>query len=108
MAQHEVASPLGETPRQDATPDPSEQALEELPPSARTVYSVLNDTGPMTHKDLLTEMEMPGRTIRYAVKRLKDAGIIGERCNLMDCRQCFFYVQDVCPGQGDARKVRGS
>lgn len=102
-----------------ASPDPPQgpeaevldapaEVLDELPPSARTVYDTLQRTGPITHKGLLQEMEMPGRTIRYAIKRLKEVGIIGERCNLMDCRQCFFYVQNVCPGKEDVRKIRGS
>lgn len=105
----EVAQPDGD-PSEPEGPEPDEPdvALDELPPSAQTVYEVLNEEGPATHKELLTEMEMPGRTIRYAVKRLKEAGIIGERCKLMDCRQCYFFVQNKCPGKPEYRKTRGS
>lgn len=101
----EVASPP-DPPEADG--DEPDVAFDDLPPSAQTVYEVLNEEGPATHKELLTEMEMPGRTIRYAVKRLKEAGIIGERCKLMDCRQCYFFVQNKCPGKAEYRKTRGS
>lgn len=73
--------------------------LDALPPSARQVYGILESNGPLTHKDLLRLTGMPGRTVRYAVGRLKEAGIIGARCNLMDCRQCYFFVVGVCPGK---------
>lgn len=78
-------------------PDPQE-LLRGLPRSARTVFGVLRGTGPLTQKDLLRETGMPERTVRYALGRLKEVGIVGARCSLMDCRQCFFYVSDACAG----------
>lgn len=86
----------------------AERTLREMPPSARTVYEVLQTQGPLTHKALVDEAGIPGRTVRYAVRRLRDAGLLGARCNLMDCRQCFFFVQDVCEGKPEFRKTRGS
>lgn len=80
--------------------------LRGLPHSARTVFDTLEKNGPLTHKDLLAATGMPGRTVRYAVSRLKDAGIIGARCNLMDCRQCYFFVVGECPGQGRSPFVK--
>ena len=35
---------------------------------------------------------MPDRTIRFAVQRLKDAGLIDARCSLKDCRTRYFFV----------------
>lgn len=91
-------------------PGAGEDALSEkvngLPPSARTVFETLARDGPLTHKDLLAATGMPGRTVRYAVSRLKDAGVIDARCNLMDCRQCYFFVSGQCPGTS-TKWVRG-
>lgn len=74
---------------------------EGLPPSAQTIYKILAVEGPLTHKELVEISEMPPRTVRYAVSRLKEDGFIGERCNLMDCRQCFFFINATCPGGED-------
>lgn len=62
------------------------------------MYGVLTETGPLTQKDLLRQTGMPERTVRYALGRLKEAGMVGARCSLIDCRQCFFYVSDQCAG----------
>jgi len=85
----------------DALPLP-----EGLPRSARQVYATLATTGPLTHRDLVRETGMPERTVRYAVGRLKDAGVIGARCNLQDCRQCYFFVAQQCAGGGASPFVR--
>ncbi len=81
-------------------------SLRTLPPSARTVFEALERNGPLTHKDLLQRTGMPGRTVRYAVGRLREAGVIGARCNLMDCRQCYFFVAGECPGGGASPFVK--
>lgn len=81
-------------------------SLDGLPPSARRVFEVLREHGPLTHKDLVRVALMPGRTVRYAVHRLREAGIIGEKCNLMDCRQCFFFIHLKCAGGPDEVKKR--
>lgn len=80
--------------------------IEHLPNSARQVYDTLTLRGPLTHKDLVRVTGMPGRTVRYAVGRLKEAGVIGARCNLQDCRQCYFFVAEECAGGGTSRFVK--
>jgi DNA-binding transcriptional regulator GbsR (MarR family) len=78
-----------------ATPDPTlaPSPPEELPPSAEEVYELLALEGPMTHRELVEYTEMPARTVRYAVRRLKEIDCLGERVNLKDCRQRFFFVK---------------
>ena len=80
-------------------PAPAPDPLAALPPSARQVYATLSTSGALTHRDLVRTTGMPARTVRYAVGRLREAGIIGARCNLHDCRQCYFFVQGVCAGK---------
>lgn len=79
-----------------------------LPASARQVYTTLAERGPLTHKDLVRATGMPARTVRYAVGRLKEAGVLGARCNLNDCRQCYFFVAQQCPGGGQSPFVKTS
>lgn len=71
------------------TPSPP----EGLPPSAEDVYELLALEGPLTHRELVEYSDMPARTVRYAVRRLKEADCLGERVNLKDCRQRFFFVK---------------
>jgi hypothetical protein len=32
--------------------------------------------------------------------------VLGSRCNLQDCRQCYFYVAQQCPGGGQSPFVK--
>ncbi len=91
----------GTTTQADIALEPS--VPDGIPPSAQTVYKTLALEGPLTHKELVEITEMPPRTVRYAVSRLKDEGHLGQRCNLMDCRQCFFFLTGNCPGGPDEK-----
>ena len=82
------------------------ETVEALPPSARAVYERLTTAGPLTHRDLVQTTGLPPRTVRYAVGRLKEAGVIGARCNLMDCRQCYFFVASACEGKAEYAGAR--
>jgi len=84
---------------------PFPEVPEGLPNSARQVYETLAVQGPLTHKDLVRVTGMPGRTVRYAVGRLKEAGVLGARCNLQDCRQCYFFVAKICAGSPDTTRI---
>ncbi len=63
-----------------------------LPESARRVLDAVIRFAPVTHADLRDLTGMPPRTIRYAVRRLRDEGIIDSRCSLQDCRTCYFFI----------------
>lgn len=67
---------------------------DELPPSAETVYELLAIEGPLTHKEIVQLSGIPARTVRFAVSRLQEEGHVGERLNLMDSRQQFFFLED--------------
>lgn len=69
-----------------------------LPDSAQRVFVAIRDGGPVTHQELRDATGIPPRTIRFAVKRLKDEGFIDTRCSLKDCRTCFFFVHKRCVG----------
>ena len=72
-----------------------------LPASAQQVLRTLSEKGALTHRDLVAATGMPPRTVRWAVGKLRDAGIVDARCNLMDCRQCFFYLSEQCGGKAE-------
>lgn len=69
-----------------------------LPESARRVFEAIMEAGPLTHAELRDRTDMPPRTVRYALKRLKDEGFVDARCSLRDCRTCYFFVHQKCVG----------
>ncbi|HLF16191.1 MAG TPA: winged helix-turn-helix transcriptional regulator, partial [Candidatus Thermoplasmatota archaeon] len=69
-----------------------------LPESAQRVFEAVKGKGPLTHAELREATGMPARTIRFAVKRLKEDGLLDTRCSLRDCRTCYFFVNKRCVG----------
>ena len=50
-----------------------------LPPSSKTVLEILSNGGAMTHKDLVQKTNLAPRTVRYALKKLKEKQLIIEK-----------------------------
>jgi DNA-binding MarR family transcriptional regulator len=61
-----------------------------LPPSSRTVLAILDAGGAMTHKDLVEKTHLAPRTVRYALKKLKERQLIIEKFNFRDARQIIY------------------
>jgi len=54
------------------------------------VKQILDAGGAMTHKDLVQKSHLAPRTVRYALKKLKDHGLIIEKFNFRDARQIIY------------------
>jgi DNA-binding transcriptional ArsR family regulator len=65
-----------------------------LPPSARKVLHLLSDGHPRTFKDMARQADISPRTIRYAIKCLKDHGLIVEKFNFQDARQVIYQKKE--------------
>lgn len=61
-----------------------------LPPSSKTVLEILDAGGAMTHKDLVEKSHLAPRTVRYALKKLKERQLIIEKFNFRDARQIIY------------------
>jgi DNA-binding transcriptional ArsR family regulator len=61
-----------------------------LPPSSRTLFSLFKDGMQLTYKQLVAQSGLPPRTVRYALKKLKDNGLIAEKFNFQDARQIIY------------------
>ncbi|NLD57650.1 MAG: MarR family transcriptional regulator [Methanomicrobiales archaeon] len=61
-----------------------------LPPSSKTVLAILDAGGAMTHKDLVEKTRLAPRTVRYALKKLKERQLIIEKFNFRDARQIIY------------------
>ena len=62
----------------------------QLPPSSRTVMEILDQGGAMTHKDLVQKTHLAPRTVRYALKKLKERQLVIEKFNFRDARQIIY------------------
>jgi hypothetical protein len=71
---------------------PDLDAVDYLPPSARHVFDILAQNGPLTQKELISKTDLPPRTVRYALCRLRDEEILEERFSFQDARQSLYSL----------------
>jgi transcription initiation factor IIE alpha subunit len=69
--------------------------MSPLPPSSRTVLRALGKEGAMTHKDIVRKTHCNPRTVRYALKKLKENKLIIEKMNIRDMRQIIYQFRYV-------------
>jgi DNA-binding transcriptional ArsR family regulator len=72
-------------------PDVRER-LRELPPSAKLVAKVLEGSDPLSQGQLAEESLLPDRTVRYALNRLEDAGLVDARYSFRDARKQVYFL----------------
>jgi len=79
----------------DETPlsDPEvRNRLRELPPSAKLVAKVLEDDAPLSQGQLADESLLPDRTVRYALNRLDEIGLVESRYSFRDARKQVYFL----------------
>ncbi|WP_411965287.1 ArsR family transcriptional regulator [Haloferax sp. YSMS24] len=79
-----------------------EESLDDLPPSAKLVFKVLEYNGPLTQKGIVQESMLSARTVRYALERLEGIGIVDEDVYFADARQNLYQLTDLAPQQAQA------
>lgn len=62
----------------------------EMPQSCIMILRLLESTGSQTHKDIVAGTGLAPRTVRYALKRLKENGLVIEKFNFRDARQAIY------------------
>ena len=73
-----------------------DEGLDDLPPSAKLVYKVLEYNGSLTQKQIVEESMLSARTVRYALERLEDIGVVDEDIYFADARQSLYEIN--CDG----------
>ncbi|MBV0903669.1 ArsR family transcriptional regulator [Haloarcula salina] len=74
--------------------DSDGEDIADLPPSAKLVYKVLEYDGPLTQKGIVEESMLSARTVRYALERLDEVGVIEEDVYFADARQNLYEIID--------------
>ena len=67
-------------------------SLEDLPPSAKLVFKVLEYNGSLTQKQIVNESMLSARTVRYALERLEEIEIVDEDIYFADARQNLYTL----------------
>ena len=68
------------------------QKLLDLSPSAKLVFTVLENEEPLTQKQIAEETLLPPRTVRYALTQLKEIERVSEDVRLSDARQSYYKI----------------
>lgn len=82
-----------ESSRESPMADPEfRDQLRELPPSAKLVAMVLADNAPLSQGNLAEASLLPERTVRYALNRLAEAGLVDSQYSFDDARKQVYFL----------------
>ena len=70
----------------------SEEAIRDLPPSAKLVVKVLEYDGALTQKAIVEQSRLSQRTVRDALDRLVEAGLVEKDIYIPDARQNIYRL----------------
>ena len=62
------------------------------PPSAKFLYRLLEDEGPLTERQLIAESGLPERTVRNALRYMVNANLVRRARSLRDAREAVFSL----------------
>lgn len=71
-----------------------------LPPSARFVLKVLSEGEPMTIGEIAEETGLPLRTVKFALRRLRELGLVSAVPCVRDLRRKFYFTCYKLSGSG--------
>jgi len=66
--------------------------IDDLPPSAKLVFKVLEYKGALTQKEIVEESMLSARTVRYALERLEELEVVEEDVYFADARQNLYEI----------------
>lgn len=77
----------------------SERPIDDVPPSAKLVYKVLEYNGALTQKEIVEESMLSQRTVRDALGRLRSVDVVTEKVYIPDARQNLYELTVADPEQ---------
>ena len=64
-----------------------------VPTSAKKIFEILSRDGPLTSGDIEKKCSYSDRTVRNALKKLINIGLVRKVANFTDMRTSLFHVQ---------------
>lgn len=68
--------------------------LQQMPPSAKLVFKVLEWNGELTQRQIVEESMLPQRTVRYALTELESEDLVEKRLSFRDARQRLYSLAE--------------
>lgn len=68
------------------------EPVRDLPPSAKLVAKVLDYEDTLTQSQIAAESLLPARTVRYALTRLEEEGVVSSRFSFSDARKRLYRL----------------
>lgn len=65
---------------------------QKLPNSALPLLRYLEAYGSKTQRELIEELDLPVRTVRYSIRRLLEKNLIQKQPNLADMRSVYYSI----------------
>lgn len=75
-------------------------AVRDLPPSTKLVVKVLENDGELSQSQLAEETLLPKRTVRFALTKLVDEGVVSSRVSVMDARRRLYSLDASASNDG--------
>lgn len=69
-----------------------ERPIDDVPPSAKLVYKVLEYNGGLTQKEIVEKSMLSQRTVRDALSRLREIDVVTEDVYIPDARQSLYML----------------
>lgn len=66
--------------------------VRDLPPSAKLILKVLEYNSGLTQKELVKKSRLSQRTVRDALNRLEEQGVVEKQLYLPDARQNLYEI----------------
>jgi DNA-binding MarR family transcriptional regulator len=80
--------------------------VDDLPPSAKLVFKVLEYKGSLTQKEIVEESMLSARTVRYALERLEELEVVEEDIYFADARQNLYEIDVSCDTSADSADAK--
>ena len=74
------------------------ERLDDLPPSSKFIYTVLEYNGRLSQKEIIQETMLAPRTTRYGLSKLEEANLVESRAALHDARQTCYAPRSTARG----------
>ncbi|NUC71606.1 MarR family transcriptional regulator [Haloterrigena sp. SYSU A558-1] len=85
------------------TSNTAPDAVDDVPPSAKLVLTVLAHEGSLTQSRLAEETMLPARTVRYALKQLEEHDLVDSQISFADARQRVYSINGDRFAESNAR-----
>lgn len=77
------------------------EGIEDLAPSAKLAFKILEHEGRLTQSELADEMEVSPRSVRFATSQLESVGAIESHSNPADRRVKIHQLPQEVNGDGE-------